>query len=218
MFFTTFLSVGEVVYWRGRMSWRANAGHVVFSVLLLLLALSVNHLALGAILLFLAVLVLLYAYLRVLATEYLITSGRIYARYGIIAREVTQTRPESVSAVYVQQSIVGRMLGYGDIMFMTPGEGGRGFITFRGVKDPVRLKSAFFEQIRRVKERMRLEELLRELERECDFGRLPEDRCAALRQKYEEELKKLEEAGNVQLNAPPSRSAKTDADKSVATA
>jgi len=27
-----------------------------------------------------------------------------------------------------------------------------------------------------------------------DFGRIPEDRCATLRQKYEEELKKLEEA------------------------
>jgi uncharacterized membrane protein YdbT with pleckstrin-like domain len=164
--------------------------------------------------LFLAVLVLLYAFLRVLATEYLITSGRIYARYGIIARRITQTRPEAVSAVYVQQSIVGRLLSYGDIMFMTPGEGGHGFVVFRGVEGPVALKSAFFELIKRVKERMRLEELLRELERECDFGRLPEDRCAALRQKYVEELKKLEEVSSVQLNAPqPSRSAKAGADK-----
>ncbi len=207
--------MGEIVYWKGRMSWRANAGHLVLFVFLLLLTLFVGHLVLGAIFLFLAVLVLLYAFLRVLATEYLITSGRIYARYGIIARNITQTRPEAVSAVYVQQSIVGRLLSYGDIMFMTPGEGGHGFIVFRGVEGPVALKSTFFELIKRVKERMRLEELLRELERECDFGRLPEDRCAALRQKYVEELKKLEEVSNVQLNAPqPSRPAKADADKS----
>ena len=184
--------MGEVVYWRGRMSWRSNVGHVALSVLLFLLALFVGHFVLSAALLFFAVLVLLYAYLRVLATEYLITSSRIYARYGIIARNITQARPEAVSAVYVQQSIVGRLLSYGDIMFMTPGEGGHGFIVFKGVENPVTLKTSFFELIRRIKERARLEELLRELERECDFGRLPEDRCAALRQKYEEELKRLE--------------------------
>ena len=193
--------MGEVVYWRGRMSWRSNVGHVALSVFLFLLALFVSHLVLSAMLLFFAVLVLLYAYLRVLATEYLVASSRIYARYGIIARSITQARPEAVSAVYVQQSIVGRLLNYGDIMFMTPGEGGHGFVMFKGVENPVTLKSTFFELIRRIKERIRLEELLRELERECDFGRLPEERCAALRQKYEEELKKLEgNAGGAQAS------------------
>jgi uncharacterized membrane protein YdbT with pleckstrin-like domain len=186
--------VEEVVYWRGRMSWRANAGHVALSVALFLLALSAGRLALSALLLLLAALILLYAYLRVLATEYAVTSARIYARYGIIARRITQTRPENVSAVYVQQSIVGRLLNYGDIMFMTPGEGGHGYVMFRGVENPVALKSKFFNMVKKIKERKRLEELLRELEKECDFGRIPEDKCAVLRQKYEEELKKLEEA------------------------
>lgn len=188
--------MAEVIYWRGRMSWRAVVGHFVSSAFLFSLALFVAHLVLGAVLLFLAVLILLHAFLRVLATEYLITSSRIYARYGILARSITQTKPEAVSAVYVQQGVIGRLLGYGDIMFMTPGEGGYGYVVFRGVESPVVLKSTFFELIRRVKERMRLEELLRELERECDFGRLPEDRCNALRQKYKEELKKLKEVGS----------------------
>jgi uncharacterized membrane protein YdbT with pleckstrin-like domain len=187
--------VEEVVYWRGRMSWRANAGYVVLSVALFLLALFTGNLVLGALLLLLAVLILLYAYLRVVAAEYVITSVRIYARYGIVARRITQTKPENVSAVYVQQSVVGRLLNYGDAMFMTPGEGGHGYVVFRGVENPVALKSVFFSLVKKIKERMRLEELLRELERECDFGRIPEDRCVALRQKYEEELKKLEEAG-----------------------
>jgi uncharacterized membrane protein YdbT with pleckstrin-like domain len=186
--------VEEVVYWRGRMSWRANAGHVVLSAALFLLALSAGNLVLGAVFLLFAVLILLYAYLRVLATEYAITSVRIYARYGIVARRITQTKPENVSAVYVQQGIIGRLLSYGDVMFMTPGEGGHGYVVFRGVESPVELKSKFFGLVKKIKERVRLEELLRELERECDFGRLPEDRCAALRQKYEEELKKLEGA------------------------
>ena len=193
-FSAAFLSV-EVVYWRGGMSWKANAGHVALSAALFLLALFAGSLALRAVLLFLAVLILLYAYLRVVATEYLITTYRIYARYGIIARSITQARPEAVSAVYVQQSVLGRLLRYGDIMFMTPGEGGHGYIMFRGVENPAALQTSFFELIKRVKERMRLEELLRELEKECDFGRLPEDRCTALRQKYEEELKRLEGAG-----------------------
>ncbi|MFZ8810771.1 MAG: PH domain-containing protein [Pyrobaculum sp.] len=196
MSFTLLLSVAEVNYWKGRMSWRAVVGHIALAVLFFLLALFVGHLVLSAVLFFLAVLILLYAYLSILATEYFITSSRVYARYGIIARRITQTKPETVSAVYVQQSIVGRLLSYGDIMFMTPGEGGHGYIVFKGVESPVMLKTTFFELIRRVKERRRLEELLRELDRECDFGRLPEERCAALRQKYEEELKRMEEVGN----------------------
>jgi uncharacterized membrane protein YdbT with pleckstrin-like domain len=182
----------EAAYWRGRMSWRVNVGYVALSVLLLLLVLLVDYLTLGAALLVSAAAFLLYAYLRVLATEYLITSNRIYARYGIIARSITQARPEAVVAVNVEQGILGRLLGYGDVMFMTPGEGGRGFIIFKGVKDPVRLKTTFFDLLRKIKEKNRLAELLRELEKECYFGRLPEERCITLRQKYEEELKKLE--------------------------
>ncbi len=181
----------EVVYWRGRMSWRANLGYVALAAVFLALALFSRHPLLGVVLLALAGSTMLYAYLRVLATEYVVASTRIYARYGIIARSITQARPEAVVAVNVEQGILGRLLGYGDVMFMTPGEG-RGFVVFRGVEDPVKLKTAFFDLLRKIKERSRLAELLRELEKECDFGRLSEERCAALRQKYEEELKKLE--------------------------
>ncbi|NAZ33398.1 MAG: PH domain-containing protein [Pyrobaculum sp.] len=181
----------EAVYWRGRMSWRANTGYVALAAVLLASALAGKHLLLGAVLLASAGFVMLYAYLRVLATEYIITSTYIYARYGVVARDITQARPEAVAAVNVKQGILGRLLGYGDIMFMTPGEG-RGFIIFRGVKNPVKLKTTFFDLLRKIKEKNRLAELLRELEKECDFGRLPEERCVSLRQKYEEELKKLE--------------------------
>jgi uncharacterized membrane protein YdbT with pleckstrin-like domain len=182
----------EAVYWRGRMSWRANAGHAVLSVLFLLLALFVGRLALGAVLFLLAGAFLLHASLRILATEYIITSTYVYARYGVVARDITQARPEAVVAVNVEQGILGRLLGYGDVMFMTPGEGGHGYVVFRGVKDPAKLKTTFFDLLNKIKERTRLTELLRELEKECDFGRLPEERCVSLRQKYEEELKKLE--------------------------
>jgi uncharacterized membrane protein YdbT with pleckstrin-like domain len=182
----------EAAYWRGRMSWRANAGYVALAAVLLASALAGRHLLLGVVLLIMAGFVMLYAYLRVLATEYIITSTYVYARYGVISRDITQAKPEAVAAVNVEQGILGRLLGYGDIMFMTPGEGGRGFVIFKGVKDPVKLKTTFFDLLRKIKEKNRLVELLRELEKECYFGRLPEDRCAALRQKYEEELKKLE--------------------------
>jgi uncharacterized membrane protein YdbT with pleckstrin-like domain len=182
----------ETVYWKGRMSWRANAGYVALAAVLLALALTGGHLLLGVVLVALAGFVMLYAYLRVLATEFIITSAYICARYGVINRDITQARPEAVVAINVGQGVLGRLLGYGDIMFMTPGEGGRGFIIFRGVKDPVKLKTEFFDLLRKIKEKNRLVELLRELEKECDFGRLEEERCAALRQKYEEELKKLE--------------------------
>jgi len=182
----------KAVYWRGRMSWRTNAGYVALAAVLLASALSCRHLLLGVVLLIMAGLTMLYAYLRVIATEYIITSAYVYVRYGVISRDITQAKPEAVAAVNVEQGVLGRLLGYGDIMFMTPGEGGRGFVVFRGVKDPVKLKMSFFDLLRKIKEKNRLAELLRELEKECDFGRLPEERCITLRQKYEEELKKLE--------------------------
>ena len=182
----------EAILWRGRMSWRANAGIIGVAVFFFIMALASNHPFLSAILLAVAGMALLYAYLRVIATEYIVTSGRIYARYGIVARSITQTKPESVVAVNVEQGILGRLLGYGDIMLMTPGEGGRGFVVFRGVKDPVKLKKTFFDMLKKIKEKSRLMELLRELEKECAFGRLPEERCISLRQRYEEELKRLE--------------------------
>ena len=180
------------VYWKGRMSWRANVFYVALAAVFLGLALVGTHLLLSVVLLALAGFVMLYAYLRVLATEYIVASTYVYARYGVVARDITQAKPEAVAAVNVEQGILGRLLGYGNVMFMTPGEGGRGFIIFRGVKDPVKLKTTFFDLLRRIKEKNRLVELLRELEKECDFGRLPEERCAVLRQKYNEELKKLE--------------------------
>jgi uncharacterized membrane protein YdbT with pleckstrin-like domain len=185
------------------MSWRANAGYVAIAVFFFTLALASKHLLLGAALLASAGFVMLYAFLRVLATEYIITSAYIYARYGVISRDITQAKPEAVVAINVGQGVLGRLLNYGDVMFMTPGEGGRGFIVFRGVKDPVKLKTTFFDLLRKIKEKNRLAELLRELEKECNFGRLSEDRCAALRQKYEEELKKLEEAGNSTWRSAP---------------
>jgi len=180
------------VYWKGRMSWRANVFYVALAAVFLGLALVGTHLLLSVVLLALAGFVMLYAYLRVLATEYIVASTYVYARYGVVARDITQAKPEAVAAVNVEQGILGRLLGYGNVMFMTPGEGGRGFIIFRGVKDPVKLKTTFFDLLRKIKEKNRLVELLRELEKECDFGRLPEERCAVLRQKYNEELKKLE--------------------------
>ena len=182
----------EAVYWRGRMSWRANAGYVALAAVLLASALACRHLLLCVVLLIMAGLTMLYAYLRVIATEYIVASAYIYARYGVISRDITQARPEAVVAINVAQGVLGRLLNYGDVMFMTPGEGGRGFVVFRGVKDPVKLKMSFFDLLRKIKEKNRLAELLRELEKECDFGRLPEERCITLGQKYEEELKKLE--------------------------
>jgi len=155
----------ETVYWRGRMSWRANAGYVALAAVFLALALVGRHLLLGAVLLASAGFVMLYAYLRILATEYIITSTYVYARYGIISRDITQAKPETVVAVNVEQGILGRLLNYG---------------------------VSFFDLLRKIKEKNRLVELLRELEKECDFGRLSEEKCATLRQKYEEELKKLE--------------------------
>jgi hypothetical protein len=100
----------EAVYWRGRMSWRANAGYVALATVFLALALAGMHLLLGAVLLASAGFVMLYAYLRILATEYITTSTYIYARYGV-SRDITQAKPEAVVAVNVEQGDFGEVAG-----------------------------------------------------------------------------------------------------------
>jgi uncharacterized membrane protein YdbT with pleckstrin-like domain len=65
-----------------------------------------RHPFLDIVLTTLAGLTMFYAYLRVLATEYIITSSHIYAQYGVISRNITQARPEAVVAVNVEQGIL----------------------------------------------------------------------------------------------------------------
>src|SRR3954447_8963523 len=85
----------------------------------------------------LAVLVIafLIALIRRLATTYTITTQRLTIRFGLLSRELHETRLERVQNVNSHQGVLDRMLRIGSVDFDTAGGAGFDF-AFRGVVDP----------------------------------------------------------------------------------
>lgn len=72
--------------------------------------------------------------LRWLFTDYVLTSERIVVRRGLVAREGTEIPLESISNVLFSQSILERLLGYGDVLLESAGESGQSRL--QDVPDP----------------------------------------------------------------------------------
>lgn len=67
-------------------------------------------------------------------TNYVLTTERIVVRTGVVARSGTEIPLESISNVLFSQSIVERLLGYGDVVLESAGESGQSVL--RDVRHP----------------------------------------------------------------------------------
>jgi len=161
------LTEGEVPYWYGKMSWKANW------LLILLGALTIWIFGLG-------IIFILIAALRVYATEYFMTNKRIYVKYGLVARRVLEIKIEWVTGTIVSQGFMGRLLNYGDVIISTPGQYA-GSVVMRGVSDPMHIRTIVENILWKNKERAKIEEKLRELEKEYEFGRISEEKYLQLK-------------------------------------
>ena len=81
------------------------------------------------------VIAFLIALIRRLATTYTITTQRLTIRFGLLSRELHETRLERVQNVNSRQGVLDRMLGIGTVDFDTAGGAGFDF-AFRGVAGP----------------------------------------------------------------------------------
>jgi len=118
---------GEQPLWYGRRSWKANWPLLLFFLL--------TFWVLGLGLLF-----LLWAYLRVRSTEYLLTNLRVYAKYGLIGRRVLEVRLDSITGSIVSQGLFGRVLNYGTVILSAPGHYA-GSVVLADVADPMRVRA-----------------------------------------------------------------------------
>jgi uncharacterized membrane protein YdbT with pleckstrin-like domain len=91
----------------------------------------------GAVLLVLAIEVAV-ASIRRLATTYTITTQRLTIRFGLLSRDMHETRLERVQNVNSRQSMLERLLGIGTVDFDTAG-GAEFNFAFRGINDPEQL-------------------------------------------------------------------------------
>lgn len=79
----------------------------------------------------------IYEYLRVRYTELGVTNKRVICKTGIISRKSEEMKLASIETVEIDQDILGRILGYGNIHIS-----GRGIsdVVLRAVKDPMAVK------------------------------------------------------------------------------
>lgn len=79
---------------------------------------------------------------RWLFTQYVLTTERIVVRSGVISRSGTEIPLESISNVLFTQSVVERLLGYGDVVLESAGESGQSRLT--DVPDPEAFQSRVY--------------------------------------------------------------------------
>jgi len=171
------LMEGERPYWYGRLSWKANW------LLILLGLLTIIFFGLG-------IIFFIIAFLRVKSTEYFITSHRMYTKYGLIGRRVFEIKNEWITSDIVRQGFVSRILNYGDLVFSTPGQYA-GSVAMIGVSDPMHVRTIVEDVLRRFKEIKNIQEDLRALEKEYEFGRISKEKYEELKKNYEEKLKRI---------------------------
>ena len=86
-----------------------------------------------------AVVLLLQQWFQWWVTEIAVTNRRIIYKKGLIRRQTNEMNMDKVESVQIGQSILGRMLNYGDVTILGTGEG---FETLRTIGSPIDLRNS----------------------------------------------------------------------------
>ena len=73
----------------------------------------------------LAVALLIQEWFRCWVTEIAVTNRRVIYKKGLVRRQTNEMNMDKVESVKINQSILGRMLDYGDVTILGTGEGFR---------------------------------------------------------------------------------------------
>lgn len=140
------LLLNEKVIYRSQPHW------IVFGPALIWLVIAIIFLYLRDPLLvplgYLALFITIYQGLRAtilfLTTEYGITNKRVLVKFGFIRRTILEIVLRRIEGVQVEQSVLGRLLGYGTVIIC--GTGGTRDPVYR-VVDPLRFHRIVQEQV-----------------------------------------------------------------------
>ena len=86
-----------------------------------------------------AVVLLIQQWLQWWVTEIAVTNRRIIYKKGLIRRQTNEMNMDKVESVQIDQSILGRMLDFGDVTILGTGEG---FETLRSIASPIELRNS----------------------------------------------------------------------------
>ena len=85
------------------------------------------------------VVLLIQQWLRWWVTEIAVTDRRVIYKKGLIRRHTNEMNMDKVESVQIDQSVLGRLLDYGDVTILGTGEG---FETLRTVAYPIELRNS----------------------------------------------------------------------------
>jgi uncharacterized membrane protein YdbT with pleckstrin-like domain len=83
------------------------------------------------------VIVILVALIRRSTTELALTDRRIIAKRGLLSRDTVEMNLSKVESLHVNQGLMGRLLGYGDLTVVGTGSS---LEPLRGIADPLELR------------------------------------------------------------------------------
>jgi uncharacterized membrane protein YdbT with pleckstrin-like domain len=86
-----------------------------------------------------AVVLLIQQWLQWWVTEIAVTNRRIIYKKGLIRRQTNEMNMDKVESVQIDQSILGRMLDYGNVRILGTGEG---LETLRTIASPIELRNS----------------------------------------------------------------------------
>jgi uncharacterized membrane protein YdbT with pleckstrin-like domain len=147
---------GEKVTYRARLHWKVFAGPVVASVVLIGLALlalgrgwtnaqaSTVFLIVGGVLILVAIILIIKVWITVASAEFAVTNKRVILKTGFIQKNTAEMFLAKIESVGVDQSILGRVLGYGSIVIR--GTGGS-LEPFSDLSQPLEFRRQIQEQI-----------------------------------------------------------------------
>ena len=88
----------------------------LFGALFMLLGMQVTDWYLALVPALVGIVMLVSAWIRYMSTELVITSKRVVAKFGFISRRTIEISLLKIESIQVNQSIVGRMLNFGDLV------------------------------------------------------------------------------------------------------
>jgi uncharacterized membrane protein YdbT with pleckstrin-like domain len=128
------LQPGETIRYRGDIHWKVYLPGLLLLVVAVL-CIGAGLLAfVGILLLFPAFALLAWAWFQRFITEIAVTNRRIIYKSGFIQRHTIEMNMDKVESVDVSQSILGRILDYGDIVVRGTGAT---LEPFRGIGAPL---------------------------------------------------------------------------------
>lgn len=82
------------------------------------------------------------AWINLRTTELAVTERRVIAKFGLISRETIEIKVERIESLQVNQSVIGRLLGFGTIVFSGAGTPQ---LTVPSIRDPLAFRRAVVE-------------------------------------------------------------------------